>query len=420
MRHLVLQVVILGIGAAAWAQPAPLKDISFGGQLRSQFETTNIEAYTSIPTRRGKDSVSLRSRLWMKAKPAQGIDAYLQLQDSRVAGQEATVATNENLTDLHQGYLTVSDLFGKPVDLTVGRMELKYGDQRLVSPLDWSVVGRAWDGLLLRGRLDSVTVDGFFTNVKENSSARRDQNFWGIYGTCKAVAAHEFDAYVLGRDYGNESQSMESRTTDKGNLADRTFGGRAKGKTGSADYSAEGAWQVGRKAGMPVRAWAGAATAGWTFPGDAGFRVGGEYDYASGDKNPTDDRVNAFDPLFPFGHALQGYQDVFSWKNGHAFKLSASGSPLKGTTLFADWHYFRLDQAKDAWYNAGAAAIARDTTGMSDKEVGQELDLHMKTAVRGALKLWMGYSHFFASSFVKAKAGGKDRDWAFLQATLDF
>ncbi|MBI5594609.1 MAG: alginate export family protein [Elusimicrobia bacterium] len=420
MRKLLLQTVVMAVGTAAWAQPSPAKDISFGGQLRSQFESTNIEAYTSIPTRRGKDSLGLRTRLWAKAKAAQGMDAFIQFQDSRYAGQETSVATNDHQTDLHQGYLALSDLFGKPVDLTVGRMELKYGDQRLISPLDWSIVGRAWDGVLLRGRLDSVTVDGFFTNVKETASARRDQNFWGLYATCKAVKDHEFDAYVLGRDYGNESQAMETRTTDKGNLSDRTIGARAKGKTGPADYSGEAAWQVGRKAGMPVRAWAGAATAGWTFPGDLAPRLGVEYDYATGDKDPTDDHVNGFDPLFPFGHALQGYQDIFTWKNGHAFKLSGSVTPMKGTTFFADYHYFRLDQAKDAWYNAALAAVARDAAGRSGREVGQELDLHMRTAVRGALKLWLGYSHFFKSSVVKSLAGGRDRDWAFLQATLDF
>ncbi|TBR20464.1 hypothetical protein EPO15_13180 [bacterium] len=414
-----LAAFVLFVASGASAQTTTVKELSFGGQLRSQYEATNVEAYTSIPTRRGKDMLSLRTRLWMQAKPAAGMTAYIQLQDSRVAGQEASVVANENLTDLHQGYLTVADLFGKPVDLTVGRMELKYGDQRLISPLDWSVVSRAWDGLLLRGRLPSATVDAFFTNVKEASSARRDQNFWGVYGTCKAVKDHELDAYILGRDFGNEGQVSEVRA-DKGNLSDRTVGSRVKGKAGAADYSGEAAWQFGRKAGMPVRAWAAALTGGWTFDGGWKPRLGAEYDYASGDTNPADDKVQSFDPLFPYGHALQGYQDVFSWKNGHALKLSASGTPAPGTTVALDYHYFRTAQAKDAWYNASMAALARDNAGLSGNEVGHEVDLHMRTPVRGALKLWFGVSHFFASSFVRAKAGGKDRDWAFLQATLDF
>lgn len=414
-----LASALLLVGTAAWGQTPAVKDVTFGGQLRSQYEATNLEAYTSIPTRRGKDSLSLRTRVWMQAKPAPGMTAYVQLQDSRVAGQEASVAANENLTDLHQGHLTVADLFGRPVDLTVGRMELKYGDQRLVSPLDWSVVGRAWDGLLLRTRLPGSTVDAFVTNVKEASSARRDQNFWGLYGTCKAVQAHEFDAYVLGRDFGNEGQVSEARA-DKGNLSDRTVGGRVKGKAGAADYSGEAAWQFGRKAGMPVRAWGAVVTGGWTFDGTAKPRLGGEYTYASGDTDPADDKVQTFDPLFTFGHAFQGYQDVFAWRNSHALKLSGSANPTAQTIVTADYHYFRTAQARDAWYGATGVALARDNAGLSGNEVGHELDLHARTAVRGALKLWFGVSHFFASSYVRAKAGGKDRDWAFLQATLDF
>lgn len=416
---MILGALLLIANLQAFAQTPAVKDVAFGGQVRSQYEATNIESYSGIPTRRGKDSLSLRTRLWLEAKPAAGLKAYVQIQDSRVAGQEASVVNNDNLTDLHQGHLTVADLFGKPVDLTVGRMELKYGDQRLVSPLDWSAVGRAWDGLLLRARLPSSTVDAFVTNVKEAASARRDQNFWGVYGTCKAVKDHELDAYVLGRDFGNEGQASEARG-DKGNLSDRTVGARAKGKTGPADYSAEAAWQFGRKAGMPVRAYAGALTGGWTFDGSWKPRLGAEYDYASGDTNPADDKVQSFDPLFPFGHSYQGFQDVFSWKNGHALKLSASGTPVPGTTVALDYHYFRTAQARDAWYNASMAALARDNAGLSGNEVGHEVDFHVRTPVRGALKLWFGVSHFFASSYVRAKAGGKDRDWAFLQATLDF
>lgn len=416
---MILSGLLFVVGLQAYAQPAPPKEITFGGQLRSQYEGTNVESYTGTVSRGGADSLSLRTRFWVQAKPAPGMTAFIQLQDSRVAGEEATVATNKNLTDLHQGNLTVADLFGRPVDLTVGRMELKYGDQRLISPLDWSVVGRAWDGLLLRARLPSSTIDAFVTNVKESASARRDQNFWGLYGTCKAVKDHELDAYLLGREFGNEGQVSEVRA-DKGNLSDRTLGARAKGKAGAADYSAEAAWQFGRKAGMPVRAWASAVTGGWTFAGGWKPRFGAEYDYASGDTNPADDKVQTFDPLFPFGHALQGYQDIFSWKNGHALKIGVSGTPAPGTTLALDYHYFRTAQAADAWYGASTAAIARDNAGLSGNEVGHEFDLHMRTPVRGALKLWYGVSHFIVSSYARARTGGKNRDWGFLQATLDF
>ena len=288
------------------------------------------------------------------------------------------------------------------MDLT-GAHGVKYGDQRLISPLDWSVVGRAWDGVLLRGRMSSTTLDFFLTNVKEASSGRRDQHFWGLYGTCKAVPGHELDAYLLGRDFGNESQVSEVRG-DKGNLSDRTLGGRAKGKTGAADYSAEAAWQFGRKAGMPVRAWAAALTGGWTFSGDLKPRVGAEYDYASGDTDPADDKVQSFDPLFPFGHALQGYQDVFSWKNGHAVKLSASAAPTAATTLPPTTT--TSDRAGQATprYNASMAALARDNAGSRATKSGMRWTCTPDRGAR-ALKLWYGYSHFFASSFVRAKAG---------------
>jgi len=299
--------------------------LSFTGQIRARVETTNIESYTTPLKRRGYDTTSLRTRLGAGVDAGQGVKGFIQFQDSRTWGSEASVTANTGNVDLHQGYVDVLDLFAAPLDLRVGRMELQYGDQRLVSPLDWSNVGRAWDGARLRLRGGHTTVDLFDTVVKEVDIAKRNGHFWGLYASCKAVSKHEFDAYVLGRDQRDGTFTNEHGT--RGNLSDRTVGVRVKGAPGRFDYTGEADWQFGRKAGQSVRAWALAATGGYTLDFAYKPRVGAEYTFASGDADPSDNKVQTFDPLYPFQHAFQGYQDIFAWKNGHDFKGSVSAIP---------------------------------------------------------------------------------------------
>lgn len=415
---IVLSSALLLIATAASAAVEPPK-FAFSGQLRTRIETTNIESYATPPKRRGYDLTTLRTRLGIGVDAGQGVKGFIQLQDSRNWGSEASVTANTGNVDLHQGYADVLDLFTEPLDLRIGRMELQYGDQRLISPLDWSNVGRAWDGARLRLRGTNYAVDLFETVVKEVNIAKRNGNFWGLYATCKAMPKHEFDAYVLGRDQGDGTFTNEHGTL--GNLSDRTVGARIKGAPGRFDYTGEADWQFGRRAGQQVRAWAMAATGGYTLDLALKPRLGVEYDFASGDSNPSDNKVQTFDPLYPFGHALQGYQDIFSWKNGHDFKASASIDPKTDWRVQADLHHFRLHHSFDAWYDSTATAIiARSTTGGPGKDIGNELDLHVKGKFREVISLWFGYCRFFAGSYVKATTTRGDRDWGFFQAAFNF
>ncbi len=413
---MIIKTLAVLLAAAAGAVEPP--KLSFDGQIRARAESASIESYATPGKRRGADSTLLRTRLGLLVDSPQDIKGYIQLQDSRLWGSEATVAADSKNVDLHQGYVDVLNLFAQPLDLRVGRMELQYGDQRLISPLDWSNTGRAWDGARLRWRQAAYAVDVFETVIKDSSLAKRNGNFWGLYGTYKAVPKHEFDLYILGRDQGDDSFTNEHGK--KGNLSDRTVGARVKGAPGRFDYTGEADWQFGRKAGQRVRAWALAATGGYTFDQALKPRLGVEYDFASGDADPSDNKLQTFDPLFPFGHSYQGYQDIFSWKNGHAFKASASVDPKAGWRLQADLHHFQLHHKADSWFDATGTQITRSAAGTAGKDVGNELDLHVKGKFREVISLWFGYSRFFAGSFVRATTGRGDRDWSFLQAAFNF
>ena len=399
-----------------------IQQITIGGQARFRAEYRDPVSYTDTPASREDDDIYLsRLRLNFKFSVNDDLDVFIQPQDQRTFGDEAAVLSDEQNLDLHQGYVDLRKLGIDPVSVRVGRMELAYGDQRLVSPLDWSNIARAWDGIKARYDHGPAWIEGFATVIKEGAGAEDDQDFYGLYASYVDIQDHEFDVYVFGRELNDNLQPSETVPAFVNDRRDATFGARLKGKAAGFDYTAEGMLQRGTVGEDDIEAWAAALTLGYTFDIDWKPRLGLEYAHASGDPDPTDGTIETFDPLFPFGHLYQGTLDIMGFKNLREFVVYLKASPTDTLTLHADLHVFRLDEDVDAWYQDAGTVIRRDATGNAGDEVGEELDLHARLSVGKNVKFWGGWSRFFAGSFVDDTPGPhRDMNWVFLQMTVDF
>jgi hypothetical protein len=459
LMALVTGVLLLGQAAATQEKPPPapppvdtaaaptptqepffktlIKQVSLGGQIRIRGEYRDPTSYANTLAATRSDELFLtRIRINLKFSVTDDIDVFVQPQDERQWGQELSVSTDERNLDLHQGYVEIRHLLTEPLSIKAGRMELSYGDQRLVSPLDWSNIGRAWDGAKIRYAPTDWWVEGFYTVIRNplppapaplisaptsTIGGAHDEDFFGLYSSYVGVADHEFDVYGFFREFRDGSATSELGPT--GNLIDRTIGARIKGNDLGFEYTLEAMSQTGHAATDQIRAYAYVATLGYTF--DQGWkpRIGVEYDYASGDRHPADGKRNTFDSLYPFSHYYQGFADVFSFKNGKDAVVYLKVSPNDNLTLQFDFHNFWLASGTDGWYNAAGVQIRRDATGLSTSRVAQETDLHARLALGNYVKFWAGWSHVFAGPYVRqtqTTGTSKDMDWLFIQMTVDF
>ncbi|MFO0983780.1 MAG: alginate export family protein [Planctomycetota bacterium] len=422
---------------------APLvKQLSFGGQIRVRAEYRD-PADERVPGTFGRpdsersgadtDFVLLRTRLHADATLVQDLRAYVQLQDARTFGGEpGAVLADDHGVDLHQGYFDVSELMVHGLSLRLGRQELAYGDQRLVSPLDWSNVGRAWDAVKLVYQADGHQLDAFGSILREGTAFKNvpapgsqpgttddDQEFDGLYYQNRTLAGQEIDAYFFYRRFAD--RSVVSESGQAGDLKDHTVGAREKGTYGGFDQSLELVYQFGSRAGDRVSAEAAAAVAGVTFAGAPWQpRLSLEYDYATGDRDPDDGKLETFDSLFPFCHFYQGFMDVFCWKNGSDLALRLGARPDPSWTLELAAHDFHLAEAKDAWYDALGNPVRRDPTGRSGRHVGEEVDLTARVQATENLNVWFGWGHLFPGAFVRSTGSAEDVDWVFAQAVVSF
>lgn len=113
------------------------------------------------------------------------------------------------------------------------------------------------------------------------------------------------------------------------------------------DWDIEGMNQTGRLGEQVIRAWAYGSLAGYTFtelPWTP--RVGLQIDAASGDKNPHDDELNTFNPLFPNGYyvTLAGYTGYVNFVH---LKPSLTVHPHQGVRMMlavgAQWRESTAD-----------------------------------------------------------------------------
>ncbi len=403
--------------------------LEFGGQFRTQFEYRDPASYVVpgtfglSPLARGNaddDAVLMRTRLHANAQIEENLRVFVQLQDFRFWGAEAPPAlatsVDDEGVDIHQAFVEIENLFDRPFGLKIGRQELSYGDQRLVSPLDWRF--RAFDAIKGRYEGREWWIDVFASNVLEGSSTGRDRMFNGAYVSIQPDDEGELDFYLFQRLFGDRTFAGE--TGGLSDLEDYTLGVRYARKTSTYDVSAEADYQFGTRGGDRVEAYAYAIKGGVILDESKKLRLGAGWDFATGDDDPTDGRSGTFVPLFPFGHYFQGFYDIFSWSNGHDLYFSGGFSPIEELHLQLDWHNFWLDDTQDAWYSATGAPLRRDPTGKSRHYVGSEFDLHARWSIREQMQLWFGYSFFQPGTYVRDTGSAPVGNFLFAQLTVNF
>ena len=312
------------------------------------------------------------------------IGAFIEFQNSTEAGAESD-------SDLHQAYATLSDLFNL-VDLQVGRFEMQYGNQRMVSPLDWSNTGRAWDGARFQHNGSEYTFDVFITKPVENQggSLNTNRNFSGAYYERK-FAEIDTDWYLFSRQDGGRD--------------DYTLGFLLEGEVEGYSWDAELAAQFGdADAGVDAGGLAFALRADTKVAGD--WKIGLGYEYASGDTNTADGDDDGFAPLFDFGHAYHGNQDLLIWNNLSDFVIRTAAPIDDNWNWYGDLHIFYQ---------------AEEEVATGEDYLGLEVDLGLKGYIGQNVLFWGGVSQFIAGDTNQINGAlNEDETWVFAQVGLRF
>lgn len=393
-----------------------------GGDVRTRYEN----AYNDRLGQRDNNYNLARARvygdLWYRDDFrvfAEYIGAWSQFQDL------APLPIDQNKSDFLNLFVDVkvADLDGSPAYVRVGRQELLFGSQRLISPLDWANTRRTFQGVWAFRQTEKFDFDVFWVqpvalNANKFDSVDNNQNFAGAWATYRPKKGQAIDAYYLMLDNTNR---VVQQGIQRGNFTRHTVGGRYAGALEDNPqvlFDTETAFQFGSQNGRDVFAAMTTQGVGYNFKDSAwNPTVWAYYDFASGG-NPTRGTAHTFNQLFPFGHYYLGWIDQVGRQNIHDLNFHLYLYPTKWLTVWTQFHSFWLADKTDALYNAAGNAIRRDATGRAGSHVGEEVDLVFNVHLSKHADILTGYSHLFGGEFLRntaSRTAAKDAGLFYLQ-----
>lgn len=390
-----------------------------GGEFRTRYHNERNSRLT------GRDNTYdlIRARAWGDLWYEDKIRLYAEFLWADSLGYELPpIPPDIDRGDLQDLFIDVkmAEIKDRPLYLRIGRQELLYGSQRLISPPDWINVRRSFQGIKgfwsgPKTDIDIFWVQPVIPNAERFDSVDNDQNFVGLWVTRRPIKGQVVDLYYLNLDQARHVASGQGGVLGAFNVS--TVGARYHGDKNNFLWDFEGMYQFGTWSNQGISAGAFSTFGGYHFkdyPLNPVIWIG--YDYASGDRNPgRTDMRGTFNQLFPFGHYYLGWLDLVGRQNIHDFNGQLAIWPAKWITLFTQYHHFRLDSARDALYSATGAVLRRDPTGRAGRSVGNEIDFVANIHLTQNQDLFIGYSKLFAGDFIKNTGNPKSPEMFYLQ-----
>ena len=388
------------------------QSVDITGQLRHRFERNGKSFDAAV----AGDLFSLqRTRLNLLFQSSTKVSVFFQLQDSRVWGSEnGTMDGSASAIDLHQGYVSISNFFWQPLSIKFGRLEMSYGNQRLVGAVGWSNIGRSFDGIVLNYKKSKLNLNLWETKIKEDNlvlTKDTDRYFFGTYGQYDWSQDWRSDFWLL---YDLDRDSVQIGPDIGKNRLSRLTGGFAENiKYHNLSLSFEASYQLGKIESdstnrKNIKAYLLSGQIGYSFAGKMKPWIGLAVDQLSGDKNNTDDSYRVFNTLYATNHKFYGFMDYFINIPAHTFNrglrdfiIRGKLNPRTSMQIALDFHRFSLG----------------NKVGLSSDELGSEIDLTVKYLYDKKVTFQSGYSLFFPGDVFP----DADRSsWFYLMTVVNF
>jgi len=339
-----------------------------------------------------------------------------QLYSAVESGQKGGPGpVDQNQLEIQNGFFEFNFTLVKPTRmlLRVGRQEQQFGSGRLVDVREGPNVRRTFDAvsLIFEGRnwrMDAIVArprlvrSGVF-----DDKANGDQALWGVYASSgqNILPFGQVDMYYLG--FRSNESTFEQGTARE---VRHSLGTRLWGTAGRWDFNWEALYQFGTFGDKDISAWTVASETGYVWS-DIRLRprLALSANIASGDGDPSDDRLGTFNPLFPRGNyfsqaAVLGPRNFF---NLHPY---ASVSPTATWKLTTDMNFFWRLQNEDGVYSPSGQLI-RSSGGSDERFVGTAISLTSDWAISRNFTFTAIYSHFFPGIFIKETGAAANIDY---------
>jgi hypothetical protein len=406
-----------------WKQEDFPSWLSLDGQIRLRTEDFTSYLYTS-----GNDRIYELTREYggLAVRPTSYLTAYMQFIDAHALGLPVNIVASNmrDVFDLRQGYL---ELHHNNIRLYAGRRELRFGSERVIGISDWTNVSRTFDGFFghFGDRTDKNNVDVFSTSVVTVHPTSLDTHgagltFHGVYGTIGSwILNTVLQPFVLVKAFPR----VKSQQGIYGSEVETTFGAETEGRLPAGfSYDVLGDLQRGSYSNDSIHAGAGIVKVAHLFDSLPWKpRLGGEYDYATGNPHQNPNRISTYDQQYPSDHNAFGLFDLFGFQNIKEQRVNLDLGPTKNLTLLFQGEAIGVSSRFDSVYNSGGGVtVQAPAQGFATNSIGVGFDASAKYVFHDYWAVNTGVGHFFPGSLMSANNHGAPLTYSFFGITYRF
>src|SRR5258706_15803552 len=380
--------------------------LSLGANVRERLEVKDAQ----FGIRGGRQDAYLLSRLEAHSdlRIAGQVQIFLQLQSDVAPGKRDPSPVDADRLGIEQVFVALSESVADgEIFIRIGRQENGFDLQRFLSVRDGPNVRQAYDGATVAYTRGLWRFIALYTDPVQNRNLRAFDDYSSSHLSFgllrierKITSSSSLSAYV-GRFTKDNARFPGASGNERRNLADL----RLTGSAGGFDWEAEGMIQNGSVGARAIHAWATGAIIGRTFDRTPlQPRVSLQFDAASGDKNPTDNRLDTFNPLFPSGYYFMtaGYT---TYANLVHVKAGLSLTPRNNLRLSAGLGSEWRATLADAIYTMPDIPVP-NTAGRGGRYVGAYGQLRAAYALNSHIAMALEFVHFLAGPTL-VSAGGR-------------
>ena len=394
--------------------------ISFGGEFRIRGDNIVSQFFRNFDESYWINRERFYGDFWYR----DALRAYVEFISAEKHGNnDPTVFTDINKADLLNAFFDLRIDLGQSDDKTyfrIGRQELYYGSQRLISALDWANTRRTFQGVKVFKRTETFDTDLFWVqpvliNPVQFDSVFAPVSFAGWWNTWRPTTGIAGDLYLL-----NLNDNANTAIGEKGKLGGRNFtttGIRAVYDKDGWYAEGETMLQFGMWSNQAMFSQAASAGGGYTWQKAHGVpSLQAHYDFASGSKHPIlGNSMSTFQQLYPFGHYYLGYLDLVGRQNIHDISFQFAWWPTQAMQFALQSHQFYLDSPRDALYAGNGRKLRQDPTGKAGRNVGEELDITTTYHLSNHQDVLVGWSQIWSGEFISKSGPATNPQYWYMQ-----
>ena len=425
------------------------KWLDFSIEQRTRYETMDGRFRAGY---KGSDQqIALQTDVFLQAHLGK-FRTGVEFLDSRALAADSGSALNntqENLAAFVQGYIAWADqnvLFsGIGAEVVAGRQTLNLGSRRLVARNAFRNTLNNFTGVSLR-LLDygNWQFNGFVTMPVIRYPTNTTELLDNVYQADEEDTHTWFSGGILEMNnfiFENINAEVYLYHLDEGDSPDHQTRNRRyftpgmrlylKPKKSQFDFQLETIGQFGTVRSSTAAsdgtnlnhtAWYQHIDIGYTLDMPWKPRLAVEYDYASGDENPYDNKDQRFDTLYGarrFEFGPTGIYGAFARSNINTPGLRIQFAPRTNLTFNARYRAFWLASDTDSW----VTAKLRDPTGNTGSHVGEQVEMSARWNFNSSLNFETGWAHLFKGKFANNAPGAPapvDVDYIYVQSLFRF